>query len=90
MNDEHKSQEQLEKELQEARQKIQMGALYRHYKNKKLYKPVYLATQESDNEMAVVYQQQYGGRLLFTRPISQWLETVDLEGKKLARFEKVE
>lgn len=88
--DEHKSHEQLEKELAEAAKFIKSGTTYRHYKNpEKLYKVILLATQEADDELAVVYQAQYGPGLYFVRPVKEWLEQVEWQGKTVSRFTAV-
>lgn len=60
-----------------------------HYKNKLLYRPLNFATLEADNELCVVYEGQYGYKLLFVRPVKEWLAEVEFEGKKTTRFTKV-
>ena len=86
----HETQEQLSDRIAEAVQQVDIGGRYAHYKNHDIYKVVNLALREDDIEPCVVYQAEYGERVIFTRPIASWLEEVDLDGKKVRRFEKVE
>jgi hypothetical protein len=89
--DEHKSHEELFKEVAEAKKKLIIGKTYEHYKDsKKLYKVVYFATLESTDELVVVYHAQYGPGMYFVRPLTEWLETVEWQGKMVPRFRLVD
>jgi len=88
--DEHKTGEELLAEIAQASKQITLNATYVHYKGAdKLYKPIHFATLESNNELCVVYQALYGEKLLFIRPVSIWLETVEWKGKTVQRFAPV-
>ncbi len=66
----------------------QAGETYRHYKGKD-YKIVGLALH-SDETWNVVYEPLYESEFtLFTRPVSQWRDMVEWEGKSVERFVKV-
>lgn len=81
-------EEELSRRLAKAAQQVTVGAQYRHYKDK-LYTVMSLAIQESTNEICVTYQAQYGKNLTFIRPLSDWLEKVEWQGKILSRFTKI-
>jgi len=83
----HKDQAVILKELEEASKQVQVNGLYYHYKNPDLkYKAINLAITEADDEVCVIYQAQYGAKLIFVRPLASWLEKVEWENKKLDRF----
>ena len=44
---------------------------------------------ETDEGM-VVYRQNYGGRSLWVRPLAMFVETVEVDGRVVKRFECVE
>lgn len=89
--DDKKTFEEIQAEITEASQAITVGGTYQHYKKPDMkYKVVLLATRESDNELCVVYQALYGPQLYFTRPVREWLETVDWQGSNKLRFTPAE
>ena len=58
---------------------------YRHYKgNRYLVKGV--ARHSETEEQLVVYQQLYGDKDLWVRPLKMFEETVEVEGKTVPRF----
>lgn len=79
----------LQNKLDHAHKQVAVNALYRHYKGN-VYKVVGLAILESTNEICVIYTAQYGTQLTFVRPVSVWLEQVEVDGKTLPRFAKVD
>ena len=90
MNDEKKSYETLKQELKEATGKIQVGALYAHYKHTELpYKIMGFAIWEETDEVAVLYQPVHEPEVTFVRPLHIWLETLEWQGKVVPRFAKV-
>lgn len=86
--EEKESQSQLSTRLAQAAQQVIIGARYMHYKQLS-YKVLALVLREEDNEPCVVYQAEYGDRITFSRPIASWLEDVEVDGKKVKRFEKI-
>ena len=76
---------QLAARLAEAAAKVTVGARYKHYKQL-IYKVVALALREEDLVPCVVYQAEYGSRLTFIRPLSNWLEQIDIDGTRVNRF----
>lgn len=62
---------------------------YRHYKGN-LYEVIDLARHTETLETLVLYRALYGDRGLWVRPLAMFLETVEVAGRRLPRFEKVE
>lgn len=59
--------------------------IYRHYKNKE-YKAFFVARQsEAALEEVVVYQSLSDGQF-WVRPLTMFLEDVEVDGRKLPRF----
>lgn len=86
--DDHKSEASLLKEIAEVAKDIEVGATYRHYKQKD-YTVLNIAINEEDMELMVVYQAKYGDKLIFLRPVRAWSETVEIDGRSMPRFKKV-
>lgn len=63
---------------------------YRHNKSGKLYEVIGVAVQTETDEGLVVYRPLYDTEHdLFARPYEMFVETVELDGKAVPRFEKV-
>lgn len=63
------------------------SGIYRHYKGQ-LYQVFSVARHSETQEAHVVYQCLYGDYSLWIRPLSMFLETVELEnGQCVPRFE---
>ncbi|MBI2512686.1 MAG: DUF1653 domain-containing protein [Opitutae bacterium] len=62
--------------------------LYRHYKGNE-YRVLGLARHSETRETFVVYQALYGERGTWVRPAAMFVETVDVAGKRVARFARV-
>ena len=82
---EKESQSQLSARLARAANRVMVDGRYRHYKQS-TYKVIALALREEDNEPCVVYQAEYGDKITFTRPVSNWIEKVNSNGSKVNRF----
>ena len=62
---------------------------YRHYKCHE-YTVLGVARHSETLEELIVYRQEYGDHGLWVRPAAMFLETVELEGKKVPRFRLIE
>ena len=64
-----------------------IGETYRHYKGD-LYRIKLLALHSNDDEWMVVYEPLYENpdAPYFARPLREWHERVEREGKKEERF----
>lgn len=60
--------------------------IYKHYKGNR-YELVAIATHSETLEKMVVYKALYGDGEIWVRPASMWDEEVEVDGKKVLRFE---
>jgi hypothetical protein len=84
----HEDQSQLSARLARAAQQVTVGARYVHYKQL-TYEVIALALREEDGEPCVVYQAEYDDDITWIRPVSSWMEEVEIDGKKMKRFTKL-
>jgi len=63
--------------------------LYRHYKGN-LYEVLMTAKHSETEEWMVVYKALYGNKGIWVRPYDMFIEKVEVEGKTVDRFEKIE
>ena len=68
--------------------RIQPG-IYRHYKGPQ-YRVLGVARHSETEEQVVVYQALYGEYGLWIRPLSMFLESVDVDGERVPRFALVQ
>ena len=68
---------------------IVIGGKYEHYKGKP-YRVLAVAKHSETLEEMVVYQQLYGEKGVWVRPLGMFLETVEVEGKIISRFRYIE
>jgi hypothetical protein len=59
---------------------------YRHYKGKE-YTVIGVARHSETEEELVVYRKEYGDQGLWVRPKAMFLETVEVDGQKIPRFQ---
>lgn len=75
---------------------IEIGAKYRHYKNKDhIYEIVGVARHSETLEEMVVYKalyesEEFGNNALWVRPKAMFLESVIVDGREMKRFEKID
>jgi len=74
-------------------QKVKLGK-YKHFKGK-LYEVIGIARHSETLEEFVVYKalhnsKEFGDNALWIRPQKMFLETVEVNGKKVPRFEHIE
>ncbi len=61
---------------------------YRHYKGNE-YTVIGVARHSETEEELVVYRQEYGEYGLWARPKQMFIETVDVGGRQVPRFQRV-
>lgn len=61
---------------------------YKHYKQK-YYQVIGVAKHSETKEELVVYRKLYDDFGLWVRPLSMFIETVEVEGKTMPRFEYI-
>lgn len=67
--------------------KIKLGR-YRHFKDaEKEYQVLGVAKHTETVEEFVVYKKLYDDYSMFARPLAVFLENVEVDGKKVSRFE---
>ena len=59
---------------------------YRHYKGKE-YTAIGVARHSETEEEMVVYRQEYGDHSWWVRPKAMFLETVEVNGEAVPRFQ---
>ncbi len=63
--------------------------IYRHYKGNE-YELIDVALHSETLEEMIVYRALYGEQKVWVRPAYMWEEEVEVDGKKVRRFEFVE
>lgn len=64
---------------------------YRHTKSGKLYEVVGVALETETSQPLVVYRPLYANEYeLFARPYDMFVGKIDIEGKILPRFERID
>jgi len=67
---------------------LKIGKKYRHFKGKE-YLVLYLAKHSESLEELVVYQALYGEYGIWVRPLSMFLEKVNVNGELVNRFQEI-
>lgn len=67
--------------------KIRLG-IYKHYKGN-MYEVIGMAKHSETLEELVIYRAMYGENELWARPIKEFFEEVEVDGRKVPRFEFV-
>ena len=68
---------------------IKVGKKYRHFKGNE-YLVLHLAKHSETLEDLVVYQALYGDYGIWVRPLSMFMEQVEVQGKLVNRFGECE
>lgn len=82
------SPQALAKQLAKAAEQVQVGDRYAHYKQG-TYKVIAVCLLEHSTEPCVVYQAEYGEKLVWVRPLASWLQEVKVAGEHVKRFAKL-
>ena len=77
--------------LTKAKEKIDVGGLYTHFKSPdKTYTVLNVAILEETEEPCVIYKANYMEGLIWIRTVENWLEMKDAENGPVQRFQKVQ
>lgn len=66
-----------------------IGGTYKHFKGN-LYKVLAIAKHSETEELMVVYQKLYGDHDVWVRPYEMFVDTKEVNGEWVKRFEKVD
>lgn len=66
-----------------------VGETYLHYKGNK-YKILTLARHSETEELLVIYMDLEDSAKVWVRPYNMFFEDVEISGKKIARFKKLD
>ena len=61
---------------------------YRHYKGQ-LYRLLDVVRHSETEEAMALYQPLYGDRGLWVRPLAMFLEEVEIDGRRVPRFQHI-
>lgn len=67
---------------------LKTGSKYRHFKGKE-YLVLYMAMHSETLEELVVYQALYGEFGIWVRPLTMFLEQVEVDGVLVNRFDEI-
>ena len=62
---------------------------YVHYKNGRYYKVIDVVRHSETEEWMVLYRAEYGDFGLWVRPLTMFMETVEVDGQQIRRFRPV-
>jgi len=85
----HKTVDELNQMLNDARSKVKVGGSCYHYKHfDRLYTLVDVVIIEATEEIAVLYRAEYEGLkgITFMRPIQDFLAEVEVNNQIVSRF----
>lgn len=84
----HISHEELNRHIAEAKKKVVIGGVYRHYKHPhRQYFVEKIAVLESSDKVCVIYKDVSSiSAPSFVRDLDSWLGKVEWEGKTVPRF----
>ena len=86
----HTSAEELENKLKNARQEIEIGGVYSHYKTPEhKYIVEFIGILEEKEEVCVGYRALYENGILWVRTLENFVEEVDISNSKTSRFIKI-
>lgn len=91
ISSDHLNKKDLISLLETANTQVKVGALYAHYRNLDLYRVISLGFIEATQEVAVIYQEESTSLkpIQWIRPISSWIEQVDISGTTTPRFKEI-
>lgn len=83
------SDRELRELLSEAEVSVPKGSVWRHFKGGE-YRVICVAFDSEDLRLEVIHEPLDDPGIVFTRTMSNWLESVNFEGFTLSRFEHIE
>lgn len=68
---------------------VHRGMDYRHFRNGKIYKVLYICQDANTNQQMVVYRAQHGDLQVWVRPLAEFCEFIERNGYRGPRFMEV-
>ena len=85
------SLESLNKKISSAKNKVEVGGIYFHYKNPDQHYVVEsIGFIEESEEVCVVYRALYDEGLVWVRTLANFTQILNSKNSKIPRFQKVE
>lgn len=85
----NKSSNKLREMLSKARDKVEVGGQYVHFKSPdRSYTVLNIAFLEETEEPCVIYKANYGDDFIWVRTVKNWLEMKKTETEIVPRFQK--
>lgn len=86
----HLTSDELLARLADAQTRLAVGERYAHYKNPDhIYRITGFGVLESNDGVGVIYEPEQGDLIPFIRPVESFLESVEVNGERVPRFQKV-
>jgi len=79
----------LVKSLRNAMENSLKTGKYRHFKGKD-YEVLFVAKHSETEEELVVYRKLYGDMGVWVRPLKMFVEHIEVNGKKVPRFQYID
>jgi hypothetical protein len=86
----HISELELIERLDEAKQKVEVGARYRHSKTLGKYVVLDIVLREETEQPAVIYQAEYGDKLTWDRTVDMFTSMDEIDGQMVPKFVKID
>lgn len=88
----HKLESELLTQIEKAKNDIELGAFYTHYRDlKTTYKVIGFGIIEATEEPSVLYQRtQQTDPITWIRTVKSWLEPAIQDNRQVTRFTKLE
>ncbi len=87
MGKEKKSYEELQSMITNANDQVKLGSRCYHYKDQsKTYEIKDYVIYEDNQDIGIVYEAEYMPGINFVRPMSEFFDVVEFEGKEVTRF----
>lgn len=84
-------QKELSEKLTDAKKLVKIGGKYTHYKNpNQKYTVIAIGLLEENEEPCVIYQAEYGEKIVWVRNLTNFTEMVEnTEGEMVPRFQSM-
>ena len=85
----HIPESELVERLEKAKKEVEVGTRYRHSKTGLEVTVLYIGLIEDDEKPAVIYQHEDGAKIIWVRPVDEFIKEVEIDDQKVPRFVKI-